>query len=102
MHAFYQFSLGAFVTVFCRGLDHAPGAAGRKGGPSVTLRQLQKRVSGEAPDFDKVMKKAKRRVSATQAAAAPGACAKRRGARVQQRPPARASRQHPCLSGGRP
>lgn len=25
IHAFYQFSLGAFVTVYGRGLDNAPG-----------------------------------------------------------------------------
>ncbi len=30
VHAFYQFSLNAFVTVFCRGIDLAPGRAGKK------------------------------------------------------------------------
>lgn len=31
IHAFYQFSLNAFVTVFSRGLDHAPGGRKKKG-----------------------------------------------------------------------
>lgn len=35
IHAFYQFSLNAFVTVFGRGLDNAPG--GRKKAVSEPL-----------------------------------------------------------------
>jgi hypothetical protein len=30
VHAFYQFSLNAFVGVFCRGIDLAPGGVGKK------------------------------------------------------------------------
>jgi len=38
IHAFYQFSLNAFVTVFSRGLDLAPG--GRKKKEKVDLKQV--------------------------------------------------------------
>lgn len=61
IHAFYQYSLNAFVTVFSRGLDLAPGGPKKK--ENVTLRQLQKRVSGNAEDFNEVIKKAKRQSS---------------------------------------
>jgi hypothetical protein len=40
-----QFSLNAFVTVFGRGLDLAPGGRRKKKGANVTLRQLSRRVS---------------------------------------------------------
>eukprot|EP00878_Enallax_costatus_P020623 GHUV01021808.1.p1 GENE.GHUV01021808.1~~GHUV01021808.1.p1 ORF type:complete len:1441 (+),score=543.76 GHUV01021808.1:4290-8612(+) len=63
IHAFYQYSLNAFVTVFSRGLDLAPGGPKKK--ETVTLRQLQKRVSGNAEDFNEVIKKAKRQSSNT-------------------------------------
>lgn len=61
IHAFYQYSLNAFVSVFLRGLDLAPGGPKKK--EHVTLRQLQKRLSGNAGDFDEVIKKAKRQSS---------------------------------------
>jgi dynein heavy chain len=61
IHAFYQYSLNAFVMVFSRGLDLAPD--GPKKNEHVTLRQLQKRLSGNAGDFDEVIKKAKRQSS---------------------------------------
>jgi hypothetical protein len=54
-------SLNAFVVVFARGLDLAPG--GRKKQEAVTLRELQKRVSGNAQDYDEVIRKAKRQSS---------------------------------------
>ena len=44
IHAFYQFSLNAFVTVFSRGLDLAPGGRKKKQ-PKMTLRQLSRRIS---------------------------------------------------------
>lgn len=62
-------SLNAFVVVFARGLDQAPGGR-KKRGDKVTLRELQKRVSGSAQDFDEVIKKAKRQSSSTGAAPA--------------------------------
>jgi hypothetical protein len=49
------------VVVFARGLDLAPGA--RKKQEAVTLRELQKRVSGNAQDYDEVIRKAKRQSS---------------------------------------
>ena len=86
VHAFYQFSLGAFVTVFCRGLDAAPGGArdrsrhnggGGGGGDAahdgsarrvsgdVALRMLQRRATGERKDFGEVMAMARRTSSHT-------------------------------------
>lgn len=62
-------SLNAFVVVFARGLDLAPGGC-KKREEAVTLRELQKRVSGNAQDFDEVIKRAKRHSSST--GAAPG------------------------------
>eukprot|EP00882_Tetradesmus_deserticola_P024604 GHRQ01026903.1.p1 GENE.GHRQ01026903.1~~GHRQ01026903.1.p1 ORF type:complete len:122 (-),score=27.43 GHRQ01026903.1:37-402(-) len=61
IHAFYQYSLNALVSVFSRGLDLAPG--GRKKKEQVTLRQLQKRLSGNPGDFDDVIRKARRQSS---------------------------------------
>eukprot|EP00879_Flechtneria_rotunda_P021343 GHRR01022494.1.p1 GENE.GHRR01022494.1~~GHRR01022494.1.p1 ORF type:complete len:925 (+),score=321.59 GHRR01022494.1:1101-3875(+) len=63
IHAFYQYSLNAFVTVFSRGIDQAPGSCRKQ--EQVTLRQLQKRLSGNAADFEEVIKKAKRQSSNT-------------------------------------
>lgn len=64
IHAFYQFSLNAFVTVFSRGLDLAPG--GRKKKKQITLRQLSRRLSNtQAKDFTEVMQMARRSSSST-------------------------------------
>ena len=63
IHAFYQYSLNAFVTVFARGLDHAPG--GRKKKEEVSLQQLARRLSGNARDYDEVMAMARRTSSMT-------------------------------------
>lgn len=49
------------MVVFARGLDLAPG--GRKKQETVTLRELQKRASGNAQDYDEVIRKAKRQSS---------------------------------------
>jgi dynein heavy chain len=57
-------SLGAFVEVFSRGLDSAPGGhKKREEEEHVTLRQLQKRVSGNAQDYEEVIRRAKRQSS---------------------------------------
>ena len=64
IHAFYQYSLTAFVSVYCRGLDAAPGGR-HKRKKDVTLGQLQARVSGSAADYDEVIKRAKRQSSTT-------------------------------------
>lgn len=61
---FYACSLNAFVVVFARGLDLAPGGR-KKREEQVTLRELQKRVSGNAQDYEEVMRKAKRQSSTT-------------------------------------
>lgn len=55
-------SLNAFVVVFARGLDLAPGGRKKHEEP-VTLRELQKRVSGNAQDYEEVIRKAKRQSS---------------------------------------
>lgn len=58
---FFQFSLNAFVTVFSRGLDHAPGGrkskrAAQQAAAAVTLRQLSRRLSNTQPkDFQEVI-----------------------------------------------
>lgn len=57
-------SLNAFVVVYARGLDLAPGGR-KKREQQVTLRELQKRVSGNAQDYEEVIKKAKRQSSTT-------------------------------------
>lgn len=57
-------SLNAFVVVFARGLDLAPGGR-KKREEQVTLRELQKRVSGNAQDYEEVIRKAKRQSSTT-------------------------------------
>ena len=57
-------SLNAFVVVFARGLDLAPGGR-KKREEQVTLRELHKRVSGNAQDYEEVMRKAKRQSSTT-------------------------------------
>ncbi|CAD7704939.1 unnamed protein product [Ostreobium quekettii] len=54
IHAFYQFSLNAFVTVFARGIDLTPGGK-KKGKPElVTYESIQRRLTGEAKDFEEV------------------------------------------------
>lgn len=61
IHAFYQFSLNSFVTVFARGIDLTPG--GRKKAVVCApneMQNLQRRTSGTAEDFEKVMKVARR------------------------------------------
>ncbi|MEW5298846.1 MAG: hypothetical protein WDW36_001923 [Sanguina aurantia] len=59
VHAFYQFSLNAFVLVFSRGLDQAPG--GRRKKKMVTMRQLSRRITDSKPlDFGEVMQMARR------------------------------------------
>jgi dynein heavy chain len=63
IHAFYQYSLNAFVNVFARGLDQAPG--GRKKKEEVSLQQLARRLSGNARDYDEVMAMARRTSSMT-------------------------------------
>jgi hypothetical protein len=55
-------SLNAFVVVFARGLDLAPGSRKKRQEP-VSLRELQKRVSGNAQDYEEVIKRAKRQSS---------------------------------------
>lgn len=55
-------SLNAFVVVFARGLDLAPGGRKKRQEP-VSLRELQKRVSGNAQDYEEVIKRAKRQSS---------------------------------------
>jgi dynein heavy chain len=45
VHAFYAFSLNAFVTVFARGIDNATG--GKKRQVKLTFRQIAKRVLGK-------------------------------------------------------
>ena len=45
VHAFYAFSLNAFVTVFSRGIDIAPG--GRKRKVKISFRTVAKRVMGK-------------------------------------------------------
>jgi hypothetical protein len=56
-----QFSLNAFVTVFSRGLDNAPGGrkskrAAQQAAAAVTLRQLSRRLSNTQPkDFQEVI-----------------------------------------------
>lgn len=83
IHAFYQYSLNAFVTVFSRGLDLAPGGPKKK--ENMTLRQLQKRLSGAAGDYEEVIKKARgqssnaggklsKRVTAQSGYTTPGGC----------------------------
>lgn len=65
IHAFYQFSLNAFVMVFSRGLDLAPGGR-RKKNKNMTLRQLSRRISNtQAKDFAEVIKEARRASSAS-------------------------------------
>lgn len=60
IHAFYQYSLNAFVTVFSRGLDLAPGGLNKKK-RNITLRQLSHRLSDTQPkDFAEVMQMARR------------------------------------------
>eukprot|EP00891_Asterochloris_glomerata_P001316 jgi/Astpho2/1316/Aster-06188 len=59
IHAFYQYSLNAFVTVFSRAIDIAPGGRKQKA-PKVTLEQLTRRVTGEPKDFQEVMEMARR------------------------------------------
>lgn len=45
VHAFYAFSLNAFVTVFARGIDLAPG--GKKQASKLSFRTVAKRVMGK-------------------------------------------------------
>ena len=45
VHAFYAFSLNAFVTVFSRGIDLAPG--GKKRAVKLSVRTVAKRVMGK-------------------------------------------------------
>eukprot|EP00877_Chromochloris_zofingiensis_P015255 jgi/Chrzof1/9984/Cz04g22250.t1 len=64
IHAFYQFSLNAFVIVFARGLDLAPGGRAKK--EHVSFRQLAKRVTDSTgKDFSEVMQMARRTTSQT-------------------------------------
>ncbi|KAJ9515913.1 hypothetical protein QJQ45_016901, partial [Haematococcus lacustris] len=64
IHAFYQYSLNAFVTVYSRGLDLAPGGRRKKAPPPVTLRQLSHRLSNtQAKDFVEVIAAARRQSS---------------------------------------
>ncbi|GAB4813657.1 hypothetical protein N2152v2_000703 [Parachlorella kessleri] len=58
IHAFYQFSLGGFVTVFSRGIDLAPGGTTSK--QTVTLEALSRRVTAQQLDFGTVMDMARR------------------------------------------
>ncbi|DBA86689.1 TPA: Dynein alpha chain, flagellar outer arm [Trebouxia sp. C0004] len=59
IHAFYQYSLNAFVTVFSRAIDVAPGGR-RKPVPKVTITELNRRLTGEPKDFQEVMEQARR------------------------------------------
>jgi dynein heavy chain len=45
VHAFYAFSLNAFVTVFARGIDNATG--GKKRQVKLGFRQIAKRIMGK-------------------------------------------------------
>eukprot|EP00884_Botryococcus_braunii_P010094 jgi/Botrbrau1/19086/Bobra.0077s0003.2 len=58
IHAFYQYSLNSFVSVFSRAIDIAPG--GQKGGKKVSMQQIQRRTTGEALGFEVVQEMAKR------------------------------------------
>lgn len=61
IHAFYQFSLNAFVTVFSRGIDNTPGGRKKKGEQKeMTMEKLQRRMSSQAGDFEEVMEMARR------------------------------------------
>jgi len=66
IHAFYQFSLNAFVTVFGRGLDLAPGGRKKKKlGGGMSFRSIVKRATGEAKDFASVVIAAKKAARAS-------------------------------------
>ncbi|KAK9817742.1 hypothetical protein WJX72_001478 [[Myrmecia] bisecta] len=60
IHAFYQYSLNAFVTVFARAIDFAPGGRKKKKSPTPTLAQMARRVTGESKKFEEVMEMARR------------------------------------------
>ena len=50
IHAFYQFSLNAFVTVFSRGLDLAPGGRKKKQLKKTPSLRDQVRTTAAPPD----------------------------------------------------
>ncbi|KAI3429649.1 hypothetical protein D9Q98_005734 [Chlorella vulgaris] len=68
MHAFYQYSLGAFVDVFERGIDVAPGGkrkpphgSGGEGHRRTSLLELtQRRQTGQPLGFEAAMENARR------------------------------------------
>jgi dynein heavy chain len=45
VHAFYQYSLNAFVGVFCRGIDLAPGGVGKK--RKLDMEKVGQAAAGE-------------------------------------------------------
>lgn len=61
IHAFYQFSLNNFVSVFSRGIDVASGGR-KKVSPSDpnALQKLQRRMTNQPEDFEEVVKQARR------------------------------------------
>ncbi|KIY98975.1 dynein heavy chain, partial [Monoraphidium neglectum] len=70
IHAFYQFSLNAFVTVYGRGLDNAPGGRRKPAAAAAqpnegVLPQMQRRVTGDRREFAEVMAMARRTSSQT-------------------------------------
>lgn len=88
-------SLNAFVVVFARGLDLAPGGR-KKQEEHVTLRELQKRVSGNAQGYEQVIRKAKRQSSTcssrgpvTPGSAAPSTPSSKRGSQTHGGPAGR-------------
>lgn len=71
IHAFYQFSLNAFVVVFGRGLDLAPG--GRKKKDKTSFRSVLKKVSSDkVKDFDATIAEAEQAVARSRPASAAG------------------------------
>jgi hypothetical protein len=84
IHAFYQYSLNAFVVVFSRGLERATG--GRKKKDKTTLAELARRVTGEAAPFEQVMEMARRSSNASAAGSKAGS---KRGSRATDTGPAK-------------
>jgi dynein heavy chain len=84
IHAFYQYSLNAFVVVFSRGLERAPG--GRKKKDKTTLAELARRITGEAAPFEQVMEMARR---SSHASAAGSKAGSKRGSRATDTGPAK-------------
>ena len=61
IHAFYQFSLNSFVTVFSRGIDQTPGGKKKsKEADPNALQKLQRRATGTPEDFQQVIQMARR------------------------------------------